>query len=71
MVDVDTTGSEALRQAITMLTCRGITLAVSRAHPSFRTWLERYELLPLIDPNRFFPTNRHAAAAFREEGTPR
>jgi SulP family sulfate permease len=66
MVDVDTTGSEALRQAITMLTGRGITFAVSRAHPSFLAWLERYHLMPLIDPGRFYPTNRHAAAAFRE-----
>ena len=69
IVDVDTTGSEALRQAITMLTGRGITFAVSRAHASFRAWLERYELLDLIDPSRFYPTNRHAAAAFREGGT--
>jgi MFS superfamily sulfate permease-like transporter len=66
MVDVDTTGSEALRQAITMLTGRGFTFAVSRAHPSFLAWLEKYHLMPLIDPSRFYPTNRHAAAAFRE-----
>jgi len=69
MVDVDTTGSEALRQAITMLTGRGITFAVSRAHPSFRAWLERYGLLELIDPSRFYPTNRHVATAFRQERT--
>jgi SulP family sulfate permease len=67
MVDVDTTGSEALRQAITMLTGRGITFAVSRAHPSFLAWLERYHLMSLVDPGRFYPTNRHAAAAFRED----
>jgi MFS superfamily sulfate permease-like transporter len=69
MVDVDTTGSEALRQAIAMLTGRGITFAISRAHPSFLAWLERYELLALIDPGRFYPTNRHAATAFRQERT--
>ena len=69
MVDVDTTGAGALRQAITMLTKQGITFAVSRAHPSFRTWLARYGLLPLIDPGRFYPTNRHAATAFRQERT--
>jgi MFS superfamily sulfate permease-like transporter len=67
MVDVDTTGSEALRQAITMLTGRGITFAVSRAHPSFLAWLEKYHLMPLVDPGRLYPTNRHAAAAFRED----
>ena len=67
MVDVDTTGAEVLRQAITMLTERGITFAVSRADRSFRSWLEKYELMELIDPRRFYPTNRHAAAAFRED----
>ena len=52
-----------------MLTRRGITFAVSRADRSFRSWLEKYELMELIDPSRFYPTNRHAAAAFREEAT--
>jgi len=67
MVDVDTTGAQALRRAIAMLTSRNITFAISRADRSFRSWLEQYELMPLIDPGRLFPTNRHAAAAFREE----
>ncbi len=70
MVDVDTTGAGALRQVITMLDKRGVTFAVSRAERSFRSWLERYELMELIDPRRFFPTNRHAAAAFRKELKP-
>jgi MFS superfamily sulfate permease-like transporter len=67
MVDVDTTGAEVLRQAITMVTKRGVTFAVSRADRSFRSWLEKYELMELIEPSRFYPTNRHAAAAFRED----
>jgi MFS superfamily sulfate permease-like transporter len=73
MVDVDTTGAQVLRQAITLLRNRGIVLAVSRADRSFRSWLVRYDLMELIDSNRFYPTNRHAAAAFREGlkgGTP-
>jgi len=65
MVDVDTTGAGVLRQAITLLTKRNITFAVSRADRSFRSWLERYDLIDLIAPDRFFPTNRHAARAFR------
>jgi MFS superfamily sulfate permease-like transporter len=65
MVDVDTTGAEVLRQAITMLAERDITFAVSRADRSFRSWLEKYGLMELIDQNCFYPTNRHAAAAFR------
>jgi sulfate permease, SulP family len=69
MVDVDTTGAGALGQAITMLKKRDITFAVSRADRSFRSWLERYELMKLIDQGRFYPTNRHAAEAFRAEAT--
>ena len=65
MVDVDTTGAEVLRQAITMMADRDVTFAVSRADRSFRSWLEKYELMELIDESRFYPTNRHAAAAFR------
>jgi high affinity sulfate transporter 1 len=67
MVDVDTTGAGVLRQAITLLGKRKITFAVSRADRAFRSWLEKYELSGLIGPNRFYPTNRHAAVAFRLE----
>jgi len=67
IVDVDTTGADALRQAFTLLAKRGVTVAVSRADRAFKSWLERYELKELVDPGRFYPTNRHAAAAFREE----
>jgi SulP family sulfate permease len=67
MVDVDTTGAGVLRQAIMMLTGRNVTFAVSRADRAFRSWLEKYELMELIDEQRFYPTNRHAAAAFRGE----
>jgi SulP family sulfate permease len=67
MVDVDTTGAGALRQAITMLAGRRIVFAVSRGGRAFHSWLETYELMRLIDQKRFFPTNRHAAAAFRDD----
>ncbi len=67
MVDVDTTGAEVLRQAITMIAKRDVTFAVSRADRAFRAWLEKYELMELIDQSRFYPTNRDAAAAFRED----
>jgi MFS superfamily sulfate permease-like transporter len=66
MVDVDTTGAQALRQVITLLAKQDVTLAVSRAGRSFRSWMEKYELMGLIDQGRFYPTNRHAAAAFRQ-----
>jgi STAS domain. len=66
MVDVDTTGAGVLRQAIGLLKKRNITFAVSRADRSLRSWLERYDLMELITPGRFYPTNRHAAQAFRQ-----
>jgi hypothetical protein len=66
MVDVDTTGAGVLRQAITLLKKRNITVAVSRADRAFRSWLERYHLMELIAPDQFYPTNRHAAQAFRQ-----
>jgi SulP family sulfate permease len=66
MTDIDTTGAQTLRQAITLLADRDVTFAVSRADRAFRSWLERYDLMELIDESRFYPTNRHAAAAFRE-----
>ena len=67
MVDVDTTGAGVLRQAITMLAERDVTFAVSRASQAFRSWLEKYNLMELIHENRFYPTNRHAAEAFRRD----
>jgi high affinity sulfate transporter 1 len=66
MVDVDTSGAQALRQAITMLAKRHVTFAVSRGDRSFGHWLEQYGLVELIDPDHFYPTNRHAAQAFRQ-----
>lgn len=37
---------------------------LSRGDRSFRSWLEQCDLIELIEPNRFYPTNRHAAQAF-------
>jgi hypothetical protein len=65
MVDVDTTGAAVLRQAITMPTKWNITFAIGRADRSFRMWLERYDMIELIDPDRFYPTTRQAARAVR------
>jgi MFS superfamily sulfate permease-like transporter len=67
MVDVDTTGAGALGQVIAMLKKRNITVAVSRADGAFLSWLEKYELMKLVDQKRIYPTNRHAAEAFRED----
>jgi len=67
MTDVDTTGAAALRQAMTLLADHKVTFAVSRADRAFRSWLERYDLMDRIEGSHFYPTNRHAAAAFRDQ----
>jgi high affinity sulfate transporter 1 len=67
MNDMDTTGEETLRQVLTRLAKRGVTVAVSRANPSTAAFLRHYHLLELIGENRMYPTNRHAIAAFRGE----
>jgi MFS superfamily sulfate permease-like transporter len=67
LADIDTSGEETLRQVLTTLTQRGVTVAVSRANPSTRDLLAKYLLLKLIGENRLYPSNRHAIAAFREE----
>jgi hypothetical protein len=40
---------------------------VSRADRAFRAWMEQRNLMEFVDPGRLYPTNRHAAAAFRAE----
>ncbi len=67
IVDIDTTGEEALHQVLTWLAKRGVTVAVSRANQSTAELLAHYHLLELIGKNRMYPTNRHAIAAFRKE----
>jgi len=67
MVDIDSTGAEALRHAITLLVSRDVTFVISRADRAFRTWFEKYGLMELMDGKHFYPTNRRAAEAFRGE----
>ena len=67
MVDIDTTGAEALHQVLTLLASRGVTVALSRTNQPTTDLLARYHLLELIGENRLYPSNRHAVAAFRRE----
>jgi MFS superfamily sulfate permease-like transporter len=67
MVDIDTTGAEALHQVLGMLAKRNVTFALARANPRLPPLLKRYELLESIGENRLYPTNRHAVDAFRQE----
>ena len=68
ITDIDITGGEVLKRLIGILSDRKITFAISRADRSLRAWLEKYELMDLIDPLHFYPTNRHAVAAYRQAG---
>ncbi|MEN8166669.1 MAG: SulP family inorganic anion transporter [Pseudomonadota bacterium] len=67
MVDIDTTGAETLHQVLTWLNDRGVTVAMSRANRPTSALLAHYHLLELIGEKRLYPTNRHAAAAFRKK----
>ncbi len=63
--DIDTTGAEALEQAIGYLHERGIVFAISRAHAPVPALLARYDLLHEIGQDHLFATNRDVVDAFR------
>jgi high affinity sulfate transporter 1 len=65
ITDVDTTAADMLQELNEELTDRGICLVFAEMKDPVRTKVERYELTPTIDPNRFFPTIRRATEAFR------
>ena len=67
MIDIDSSGAETLHQVLSLLTNRGVTVALSRANQTTIDLLVHYHLLELIGENRLYPTNRHAIAAFRQE----
>jgi high affinity sulfate transporter 1 len=64
--DIDTTGAEALEQALTVLHARSITFALARAHEPVPALLERYDLMTKIGKHNLFPTDRAAVGAFVE-----
>jgi MFS superfamily sulfate permease-like transporter len=65
ITDVDTTAADMLQELNEALTDRGICLVFAEMKDPVRTKIERYELTPTIDPNRFFPTLTRAIDAFR------
>jgi high affinity sulfate transporter 1 len=67
ITDIDTTGAQTLRQALELLKGRGVTFAISRANEPTAGLLAHYHLMDLIGADRFYPTNRHALAAYRQE----
>jgi MFS superfamily sulfate permease-like transporter len=67
ITDVDTTAADMLQELNHELVDRGICLVFAEMKDPVRTKVERYELTPTIDPNRFFPTLTRAIEAFRTE----
>jgi high affinity sulfate transporter 1 len=67
ILDLDTSGAEALKQAISILEAQGVALALSRVQRPFAARLENYGLIDEIGEGRIYATNREAAAAFRKE----
>ena len=66
---MDTAGAEVLRQVLALLTERNITFAISRASGPLRSVLDDYGLMDEIGRDRFYETNRDAAAEFRHESS--
>ncbi len=67
MVDIDTTGAEALKQIQDLLEDRNIAFALSRASRLVQLLLRQYGLLERITEKRLYATNRQAIAAFSRE----
>jgi sulfate permease, SulP family len=66
MTDMDTTGAESFHEVVKLLASRGITFAISRPNHPLSRLLTHYGLEQQIGQDRIYPTNRHAAAAFRQ-----
>ena len=67
ITDVDTTAADMLQELNEELTDRGIRLVFAEMKDPVRTKVERYELTPTIEPDRFFPTITQAIKAFQDE----
>jgi MFS superfamily sulfate permease-like transporter len=67
ITDIDTAGAAALGQMLKVTRDRGVRFAIARPGPSLPAMLENYELMSSIGMNHLYPTNRHAAAAYRQE----
>jgi SulP family sulfate permease len=66
MMDMDTSGAEAVHVTLGMLDTKAITFGLSRANPPLLEQIQRYGLLDYIDPSHIFETNRDAVAAYRK-----
>ena len=64
IVDIDTTGAEALKQVLDLMESHNITFALSRASRSIQLLLRQYGLFERVTENRLYPTNRQAITDF-------
>jgi high affinity sulfate transporter 1 len=67
ITDVDTTAADMLQELNEELTERGVRLVFAEMKDPVRTKVERYDLAPTIEPDRFFPTLTRAVKAFQDE----
>lgn len=67
ITDIDVTGANSFREALTIARAAGVTVHLSRARRPFRQQLERFGLLSSID---VFPSNRAAVAQLSERSGP-
>jgi SulP family sulfate permease len=67
ITDLDSTGAEAMENAIESLRAHGLVFAVARAVAPLPDLLERYGLVEKIGADRFYVTDRDAVDAFRAD----
>jgi len=67
IVDIDTSGAEALKQTLDLLAGRGVAFGLSRVSEQVMSLLDQYELLHRDRETGVYATNREAVAAFHRE----
>lgn len=67
ITDVDSTAADMLHDLDVALNAKGVSLVFAEMKDPVRRKVERYELIPTIDPAHFFPTLEAAITAYRDE----
>jgi high affinity sulfate transporter 1 len=67
IVDIDTTGAEALKQVLILLANHNVTFALSRVNGHVLSLLKRYGLFGQDEEIKLYATNRQAVSSFHME----
>ena len=67
ITDVDSTAADMLHDLDVALNAKGVSLVFAEMKDPVRSKVNRYELVPTIDPTHFFPTLEAAITAYRDK----